>query len=567
MKKGIAVRSIIIHFFILSALFFPGFTSATEIGYAGSYSGTFLGGDSGTWVISISSSGTIAGSGVNSDGLSGSLNGQGSSDGSITIGNVSSGATFTGRVNSATGAMAGTWTDSNAGKTGTWSGTRISTPTNNTGFTACASDSVCTEMNIGFTCPSPTSAVTSCSTSNLLGTCAGSDNTPGYNWKFFAYLPTDLDSSQVSVLADAWASSCLAAGNFWSVGNAATGSNTKVTEPSALIASGSFAEPNDTPAEATPILINDEPLFQLLSNVNDEDWFEVYAKTGQRYTATIPAASIGKLVNPVLELYDAAGNLLLTQLGQDRQITWTATTSGLFRIRVTNQQPLLRSAPAKKSPAVELKGEAVDYSYQIRVFLTDAPQQVLTKGRVLDNCGQSINEATVSALLSNVLIDSTLTNKIGEFGLLLSPGNYDLKILAANFQEASRPVVVTQVAAPLADIKLSPTATNTCASNPVTQAQQMTAFYDDQLGLLIIKNVVVDNKAVYYVELKNIGDFHFQLTQLLAIPGVIHANPPTYNSSTLRADLPKVFALNNTWKVQLRLNGSGVLTVESAEPY
>ncbi|WP_161990558.1 carboxypeptidase regulatory-like domain-containing protein [Candidatus Methylobacter oryzae] len=561
------MRSIIMLFFTLPVLFFPAFTSATESTYAGNYSGTFSGGESGSWVLTISSTGAISGSGVNSRGLSGSMSGQSSADGSITMGIVSSGASFTGSINAATGAISGTWTDSSSGKSGTWSGTRVSAPTNSGGFTACSNEISCTEMNLSFTCPSSTSAVTSCPTSNLLGICTASADSSSYNWKVFAYLPSGMDSAQGSALADSWASSCSSEGNLWSAGNVTVdGSNPKVTQPSALIASGSFVEPNDTPAEATPMLVNDEPLYQFLSSVNDEDWFEVYAKAGQRYTASIPAASIGKMINPQLQLYDAAGNLIMSETGnatsgQDRQITWTATVTGLFRIRVSDQ-----ALPAKKSSAVELKGEAADYSYQIRVFLTDAPQQVLTKGRVLDNCGQGINEANVSARLGGVLADSTLTDKIGEFGLLLNPGTYDLKILATNFQEASQSVVVTQTATPLADIKLSPTITTGCVSNPATLAQQAPAVYEDQLGILIIKDILIGDKA-YYVELKNIGNFRFQLAQFFSIPGIIHADPPEYVPSTLVAKLPKVFALNKTWKVQLRHNGSGILALESAESY
>ena len=565
--KGTAMRSIIMHFFILSVLFFPVLSPASENTYAGNYSGTFSGGDSGSWVLTISSTGAISGSGVNSRGVSGSMSGQSSADGAITMGVVSSGASFTGSINAATGAISGTWSDSLSGKSGTWSGTRISTPTTNGGFTACASETSCTEMNLSFTCPSSTTAVASCPTSNVLGTCANSTDNSSYNWRIFAYLPGNLDADQGKALADAWASSCSSEGNLWSAGNATfNGSNTKVTQPSALIASGSFVEPNDTPAEATPMLVNDEPLYQFLSSPADEDWFEVYAKAGQRYTASIPAASIGKMINPLLQLYDAAGNLIISEAGnaapgQDRQITWTATVAGLFRIRVSDQ-----ALPAKKSSAVELKGEAADYSYQIRVFLTDAPQQILTKGRVLDNCGQGINEAKVSAWLGGVLADSTLTDKIGEFGLLLNPGNYDLKIVAANFQEASKSVVVTQVAAPLADINLSPTTSSGCALSPAMQAQQAPAVYEDQSGILIIKDILIDDKA-YYVELKNTGNFRFQLAQFFAIPGIIHSDPPEYVPSTLTATLPKVFALNKTWKVQLRHNGSGILTLESAESY
>jgi hypothetical protein len=148
---------------------------------------------------------------------------------------------------------------------------------------------------------------------------------------------------------------------------------------------------------------------------------------------------------------------------------------------------------------------------------------------------------------------------------LLNPGNYDLKIVASNFQEATKSVVVGQESTVLAEIKLSPKTTTTgCASNLAAQAQQAPAIYDEQQGGLIIKDIVIDDK-VYYVELKNIGDYRFQLAQFFPIPGVIHSDPPEYIPSTLTAKLPRVFALDQIWKIQLRHNGTGVLTLESAD--
>ncbi len=436
--------------------------------------------------------------------------------------------------------------------------------------TACdySSGSICTEFNFDTPCPIG-AAVSACPTSNVLGVCTDNDITKEYNWKIFAYL----QSGDPVVQTNTWASYCSSAGYLWSASNIALPApdptvNPKVTQPAALIASGSFAEPNDTPAEATPILINDKPLFQVFSSVNDEDWFELYAKAGQNYTIEIPATSVGKLINPALELYDAAGNLLMSQVnsgatGQGEQIRWTAPSAGLFRVRITNQP----SAALKKPAVEEFKGEAADYTYQVQVYLTNAPQQVLTKGRVLDNCAQGVNEAKVSALLGSVLSDSTTTNKFGEFGLLLNPGAYNLKILATNYQDASQSVVVGQDATILADIKLLSTTTGGCALNPLSQSQQTPVFYDDQQGILIIRDIVIDSKTVYYVELKNIGDFRFQLFKYLSIPGVIHANPPQYISSTSLATFPEVFALARNWKIQLKHAGNGVFTVNAAAPY
>ncbi len=342
----------------------------------------------------------------------------------------------------------------------------------------------------------------------------------------------------------------------------------EVTQATALIASGSFAEPNNTPAEATPILVNDQPVFQLFTSPTDEDWFEVYAEAGERYTVDIPTSSVGKSINPVLELYDAAGTLLDRQVnngssGQGEQLQFTAPSTGLFRIRVTHQISVARAAPDDES----FKGEAVDYSYQIRVFLTDAPLQALTKGRVLDPCNLGITGADVAAKLNGVSARSTLTNKLGEFGLLLNPGNYELNIFATNYQQANQAVNVGQDSIALPEIRLTPTTNNACAGDNISRAQQAPVVYDEQTGQLIVKDVVLDGSQVYYVELQNIGDFRFQLTRMLTLPGVIHSNPPVYSSSTSLADLPKVFALDQNWRVQMKHIGDGVLPIESAEPY
>lgn len=573
------MRSLIICFFILAELFFPTVTLAADVGYAGSYSGTFSGGDKGTWTLSISSTGAITGSGVSAKGKSYTLAGQGSPDGSITI-SSSSGANLIGTSSSATGTISGTWTNASNGNSGVWSGTVIkaSQPVNTGSYAfACSNPTLsntsrasCEEFGPLYersnACGSmgpDTVVLTSCPTSNLLATC----DLPSTESKQFYYQhPTQAENDYWS---KDWFSICAMNHGHWSAANIISNiTNPKITQPAALIATGSFAEPNDTPAEATPILVNDQPLFQFFTNPSDEDWYEIFAKAGRNYTITIPAASVGRLINPALELYDAAGKLLVNQAnsgttGQGEQIRWTALSDGLFRIRVTNQPSV-----AGRSPATETyQGEAVDYTYQIRVFLTDAPQQILTKGRVLDDCKQGINGANVSALLGSVLADSTLTNKLGEFGLLLNAGNYELKIAATNYHETSQTVAVGQEATALIPIKLTAATTNACVNNPSTQTQLTPAFYDDRQGLLTIKNIVIDDKAVYYVELKNIGDYRFRLDKFLAIPGVIIDNPPSFSSGTALATLPEVFALTQNWKVQLKYAGNGILTIHSASPH
>ncbi|MFU8787719.1 MAG: pre-peptidase C-terminal domain-containing protein [Methylobacter sp.] len=344
--------------------------------------------------------------------------------------------------------------------------------------------------------------------------------------------------------------------------------NNVCVSPATQIATGSFSEPNNSRGEATPILINDQPIFHMFTSPTDTDWFEIYAEAGERYTIDIPGASVGKAINPVIDLYDEANNLLTDQvnngaLGEGEQLQFTAPSTGLFWIRVSHHSSLARATPNEEL----FKGEAIDYSYQIRVFLTDAPLQPLTKGRTLDNCDQGINGADVSASLGGVSARSTVTNKFGEFGLLLNPGNYELNILATQYQQASQSVAVGQEPIALPAIKLTPTTSSACVGDSISRAQQAPAVYDEQTGLLVIKDVILDGSQVFYVELQNIGDFRFQLTRMLNLPGIIHSNPPLYNSITLLADLPKVFALDQDWKVQMRHIGDGVLPLESAEPY
>ncbi len=103
-------------------------TEKIDLEYKGTYSGTFSGTDSGTWTATIASTGKITGT-VTSI-LSGKLavTGQGLSSGAISLGNVSSGATFTGMINLTTGATSGTWVNTFYGDSGIFSGAIIILP-------------------------------------------------------------------------------------------------------------------------------------------------------------------------------------------------------------------------------------------------------------------------------------------------------------------------------------------------------------------------------------------------------------------------------------------------------
>ncbi|WP_161990551.1 PKD domain-containing protein [Candidatus Methylobacter oryzae] len=342
---------------------------------------------------------------------------------------------------------------------------------------------------------------------------------------------------------------------------------TKITQPSTLIAANSFAL-NNSADKAIPILINDQPLFQILSGLNSENWFEFYAKAGQSYTIDIPGASVGKSINPSLSLYDSAGKLLVNQTntkgnGQSIQIIWTAPKSDFYRIKVTNSV-----SNTLKSSTVEQKGEATDYAYQIRVFLTDAPQRGIIKGTILSSCDhRGISGADVSIV--GVLNSSTLTDKFGAFSIPVTPGNYYVKAVAAGFREASKSAVLGQDGLTITSIDLL--TASTCANvlkpiDPLIQAQQAPVVYDDQQSILFIKDIVV-NGQVYYVELTNIGDYRFQISGILPIPGVIHTNYAEYFPLTSIANLPEVFANNSTWKIKLKSDNNSVMSIDSVAPF
>lgn len=93
--------------------------------YAGSYTGTFAGDDSGTWSATIDSDGVITGTftGTSSGTLSGSIDTSGSMFFS-TSGNTSEGTVFSGTIDISTGSAAGTWSDDE--DSGTYAGNKIS---------------------------------------------------------------------------------------------------------------------------------------------------------------------------------------------------------------------------------------------------------------------------------------------------------------------------------------------------------------------------------------------------------------------------------------------------------
>ncbi len=80
-------------------------------------------------------------------------------------------------------------------------------------------------------------------------------------------------------------------------------------------------------------------------------------------------------------------------------------------------------------------------------------------------------------------------------------------------------------------------------ADPTILLQQAVANYNDQTGLLIIKDVLADGRT-YYAELQDQGGYHFSLTDAIELPGSVHSGPADYSFETLLVNIPAVFAFN-----------------------
>ena len=99
-------------------------TLSAEI--VGDWSGSFSGGDSGTWNITVSQSGTVTGSGFSTTFQENyTFEGNVDFDGQLnaTVGTSSTGAIFTGLL-STDGTGVGTWTNTDEGLNGSWEGNK-----------------------------------------------------------------------------------------------------------------------------------------------------------------------------------------------------------------------------------------------------------------------------------------------------------------------------------------------------------------------------------------------------------------------------------------------------------
>ena len=105
---------------------------------------------------------------------------------------------------------------------------------------------------------------------------------------------------------------------------------------------------------------------------------------------------------------------------------------------------------------------------------------------------------------------------------------------------------------------------DTNCSTPLPLQQQAVSLYDDNTGVLIIKDVAVNGEN-YSAELKDQGGFQFLLTKTTLLSKSVHNTPANYSADTGLVNIPSVFALGRLYTVQLKNNGAGVFSLTKAE--
>jgi hypothetical protein len=106
-------------------------------------------------------------------------------------------------------------------------------------------------------------------------------------------------------------------------------------------------EPDNSPAEAHPLLINSPAQTLTLSTISDADWFQFEATTGQKYRIDLVVTDTVR-ADVILWLYDSDGKTALaygdsyrsgysSRLGDAETIRWQAPHDGRFYLQVESR--------------------------------------------------------------------------------------------------------------------------------------------------------------------------------------------------------------------------------------
>ncbi len=312
-------------------------------------------------------------------------------------------------------------------------------------------------------------------------------------------------------------------------------------------------EPNNTPEEAQPIMINDFAQQHYFDYQGDEDWFVFYALKGTPYDIQILDRSVGAGVNPALELYNANGELERPHdfgfSGEGELMSWHGPPkSDFYYLRVFNRA----------------NSFSADAGYQIKVFLPFAPQDGLVKGKVLDDCSQQgIYKANISVVNTTF---PTLSHKDGSFGVALSPGQYDLITQKTDYISVTQTASVAEETVSPRDFVLNPvTGCTKPVDTPATNPDDAVGVYDSSSGLLTLRDVRVGDEIIS-AELQNVGDFQFQLLNTRPTTAGTWS-PAYYDQQTLKVQIPKVFAFDTYYRLEMAGSDNWLFVLEVAEPY
>lgn len=195
---------------------------------------------------------------------------------------------------------------------------------------------------------------------------------------------------------------------------------------------------------------------------NDVDWVVFYAEASMGYTIKVPpllgednsdgtgGVLLDPLADPVLELYDAAGALLISRdnfaKGEGEYIDWTAPGEGFYFVRVSHYVDATQPLPEN----------AV---YHIKIFRPIAPQSGYLVGNLTRSCdGTPLSGVQILAKdAGQVLVDDTISFPNGDFNLPLQIGSYTITASKSGYTSQSSSVTINENQTSTLNFGLTPT--------------------------------------------------------------------------------------------------------------
>lgn len=313
-------------------------------------------------------------------------------------------------------------------------------------------------------------------------------------------------------------------------------------------------EPNNSLADATFVAVNATQKTYAFDYAGDEDWFEFYALKEYPYDIEIPDKSVGKGINPAIEIYNEQGVVEVGLFdfnfaGEGELLSWrNVPKDGLYYVRVTNQQ----------------KNFNVDNRYDLKVYLPLLPNNLSVKGKILNQCSQkAISRAAIQSS-ANVPV---LSNKNGEFNLTFPNGTYTLTANVTGYEQQSQTVSLNEqdkekYVDQSVTFALTPKGSCQPAQAPipaipdpqptpiVIPKPEPVATFNEQTGELWIKDVrVADDRITAKLHLR--GD-KLKLIETQPINAHFYNAPAFYDFNTLLADVPSVSAYGKIWRIKMK---------------